>query len=226
MIGLPSNYNQIFPYFNEYLCTGSIHEIKDKFFFKALLKYEILYYHNIEDHSKGSPLIFFSYYFMDRDKPLITKIREFKNANMQVHVSPGDKLLSCFTNHVISLRIKTNSTIWGYDEIFRLIHIHKEVLSSYEIFVLFCFIVQNYLFTFDYWEGFVSKLKYFEPMVIKDKFYVTSIPSIVFFLYTVNLILSKFLLSTRYYSIHTFPFYSWYWFTLTIQFFFFLFPYD
>jgi len=216
MIAIPDNYNEIFPYLNESLGIGRIHDIKDKFFFKALLKYNILYYNNIDDTNHASPLIFFSYYFMDKEKPLVSISKIFRNADMEVHVSPGNKLFACLTNHVISLKLKTSYTVWEYDDIFRLINIYKDMLSSYEIFVLFCFIVQNYLFTFDYWDLFVSKLKFFKKLITSDKFYITYLPSVLFFFSIMNLILSKLLLFTNHYRISVILYYSCYWISIII----------
>jgi hypothetical protein len=175
-------------------------DIKDKYFFKVLLASDILYYRHFDIKNAPSPLIFFSYYFLHKEKSIIPIIKTFRRLDMKVHVSPGEKLFASLTNHVISLRLKTSNTVWDYSEIFRLIDIMREQLSTYEIFEIFCFILQNHLFTFNFWDNFVCKLKYFKQFLTKDCFYLTYWPNTIFFFLISYSILSKMLLFNYYYS--------------------------
>lgn len=201
-------------YFDKNKSTKGIMDIKDKYFFKALLAYDILYYKQIENRNWPSPLIFFSYYFMYKEKPIIPILKTLRQLDMKVHVSPGEKLFASLTNHVISLKLKTRCTIWEYNEIFRMLDLIKGDLSSYEIFDVFCFIIQNYLFTFNFWESFIFKLQYFKDLLSKDYFYITYLPNIIFFF--MYLILFKIFFFNLYYSLFILSYNSFYWLDLII----------
>jgi hypothetical protein len=214
-MNIVSNHSNIFPYLNKRDIKKGIMEVQDKSFFKALLKYDILYYKDIDKPNNPSHLVFFSYYFMDKEKPIMPIINILRRTDMKVHVSPGEKLFASLTNHVISLKLKTRYSIWDYDEIFRLISIMKESLSMYDLFVLFCFVVQNYLFTFDFWNIFVSKLRYFQHFLIKNHFYITDRSNLIFFFSMFYSILSKMLLLNLYFFFFMF-FSSCYWLYLIV----------
>jgi len=200
------------------LDKGIITDMKVKDFFKVLLLYDVLYYKQIDNKNYPSPLIFFSYYFMDREKPLIPIIKTFRQTDMKVHVSPGEKLFASLTNHVVSLRLKTYYSIWEYNEIFRMREIMKNYLGTYEIFEVSSFIIQNYLFTFHFWDNFVVKLRYFEARISKDLFYLTHLFTSIFFLSIIYSLLLKIISFRLYVNLFFISYYYClrYWFELII----------